>query len=250
MGGAMIGVMLFTGLYAQGCGVFRTGTDPSETFDDAPAVPAADAETTAPMPEPTSTPTPAVPTAKTVERDAAWLDEAVADALTFMVQPGTEAEDVTPEEAARVRAFFASHPEYADEEKRWELAAHACGIGLEGAHTFLTHPPPKTAVRQSVDATGWVVAVMHTTDHCTSDDFGWYMAEAQEVARASGALVVWAGPNHDAVELMHDGKVTKRFALTGEAEVTILRDGNEPAFVSYGPGMDSEVRSILAVDAP
>ena len=31
--------------------------------------------------------------------------------------------------------------------KRWELAAHACGIGLEGAHTFLTHPPPARPTR-------------------------------------------------------------------------------------------------------
>ena len=167
----------------------------------------------------------------------------------FLVQPGTEEEERTPEQVAAVRGFFADHPEYQDEDKRNRLADHACGLGLEGAHAYLTSPPPKTAVRATVEGDAWRVVVMHTKVHCTSDDFGWYMAEAQEAAVAAGAQAVWAGPKHDAIELSVGGGKTERVSL-GEHDFLILRAGQDMVPVEYGPGMAGIVSEVLAEDAP
>ena len=148
-----------------------------------------------------------------------------------------------------MRQFFLAHPEYASAEKRESLAAHACGVGLEGAHAYVTNPPPKMAIRHAVVGDTWRVAVLHVTEKCVSDDFSWYTAEARAAATDAGVKVLWTGPDHDAVVLDKPDGTSERVPLGGEV-FTILRAGKPPVTVDYDLGMVKEVARILNEETP
>lgn len=163
-----------------------------------------------------------------------WIDGAVEEALAWEVQPGTTAEPDDGTRAAALRAFFAAHPEYADPARRQALAAHACGLGTEAAHAWLAAPPPRAPLVVEVAADAWEVFVAHADVHCTSDDWGWYAAEAAEAAGARGAVTGYGSPEHDVVVVRRAGVEVARAPLTGQGYL-LLAAGAAAAALDYAP---------------
>lgn len=188
-----------------------------------------------PVPPPIDVPAPAAPDA------AAWVDQAVDEAIAWEVMPGTTEEE-DPARRPVLRAFFESHPEYADAEARGPLSAHACGLGgTEAAHEWLTHPPPRTPVTVEVSGDDWRVFVAHADAWCTSDDWSWYSSEANTGAGARGAVIAYGGPDNDAVVVMSEGREVARAALSGQGFLA-LRAGAPSAEIAYDP---SAIESAL-----
>lgn len=183
---------------------------------------------------PLAPPAPPGPPAVAANGDPAWIAEAVAAALEWEVMPGTTGEPDDGTRAAALRTFFLAHPEYIDATLRERLASEACGLGTEGAHEWLTKPPPKTPAIVEVNTDAWEVFVAHSQYNCTSDDWSWYSSEASEAASARGAVTGYAGANNDVVVVQREGRELARIPVK-EQGFLAARAGAEPKELGYSP---------------
>jgi len=170
----------------------------------------------------------------TAEAPDAWIEEAVEDALWREIMPGTDGE---PDQSRRpaLRAFFKANPQYKNTDERERLWAHACGMdGAEAAHAYLTNPPPKTPVEVQVDRPDWRVFATYTDAHCTSDDWAWYTAEANQAAAKHGAVIGYGSADNTVLVVKMGDKELARFELEDTGYVA-LAPGKEPLLLSYGP---------------
>lgn len=179
-----------------------------------------------------ATPAPAAPNG-----DPAWVAQAVAEALVWEVMPGTTDEPDDGTRATALRTFFLAHPEYADAARRERLSNEACGLGTEGAHEWLTKPPPKTPAIVEVSTDAWEVFVVHSQYNCTSDDWSWYSNEASEASVARGAVRGYAGPDNDVVVVQRGRRELARIPVK-EQGFLVARAGAEPKEIGYGPTPD------------
>lgn len=207
-------------LLALACSGLPGGETP---VAEAPPVETPPAE--APPTEPTPAETPAN------GGDPAWVADAVKQALEWEIMPGTTGEP-EPGRADQLRTFFLAHPEYADPARREPLALHACGLGTEAAHTYLTSPPPKTPVEISVTTDDWRVVVAHASKHCTSDDWSYYTSEVGQALDARGVKYEYGGPDNDVAVVKRDGAEVGRIPLTGQG-FAAARAGKAPIEVEY-----------------
>ena len=174
----------------------------------------------------------------------AWVEEAVEDALDNEIMPGTTGEPEPGREDA-LRAFFQAHPEYRDAERRAPLWEHACGLGgTEEAHEYITNPPPKAPVEVEVEGDDWRVFVAHAAGHCTSDDWGWYTAEATESAQAFGAVTAYGNADTDALVIRSKGKELLRMPLSGKGYI-VARASQAPKQLGYDPSVSRAVKSYF-----
>ena len=180
--------------------------------------------------------------------EPAWIDQAVQEALDWEIMPGTSGGEEDPARPQVLRAFFLSHPEYADPEQRQRLSAQACGFdGTEAAHEYLAHPPARTAVTVEVDVAEWRVLVPIVDVHCTSDDWSWYSNEASEAAVARGAVTSYGGADNDVLVVMSGGTELARVPLVGQGFLAV-RAGAGPLEIDYDPSVIE--RSLEAYFGP
>ena len=194
----------------------------------APSAPPA----TSPVPSPPaeSVPPSSPPPAKPV---AAWVEAAVEEALWAEVMPGST-DEPAPGRKAALRTFFEAHPEYRDPDKREPLWAHACGLGgVEGAHKWLTHPPPKTPEVVTVDTDDWKVFAAFTDHHCTSDDWAWTTAETNQAAMEHGAVTGYGNADNNVLVVKLKNKEVARLTFEGTGYVA-LRAGQKPLAMDDG----------------
>jgi hypothetical protein len=162
-----------------------------------------------------------------------WIDEAVAEALSWEIMPGTEAEEDDGTRAAALRAFFAAHPEYADPAKREALGRHGCGPDLtEGAHAFLNSRTPKETVYVDAPGTGWGLVAAYADVLCTSDDWTWFTAEVNQAASERGFLTTYADAKAGTIVVREGGKEVGRAVLEGQGYV-LMKAGARPVLVGH-----------------
>jgi hypothetical protein len=201
--------------------------------------------------EPPPTPMPPQPPASAEVAAPAgdWIAAAVDEALSFEVMPGTTGEEDDGTRAAALRTFFETHPEYSDPARREALAMHACGLdGTEAAHEFLVNPPPKEPVLVDVVAEDWKVFVTHADSYCTSDDWGWYSAEAGQFATARGAVTAGGSPTNDVVIVRREGTEVARAPLSGQGWL-MLRSGKPAEELPYDPSFQDAMEAYLGAAA-
>ncbi len=211
--------LLWIGLpLALACGGLTTSQATPPVPSDAPeAAPQADLQ----APQAPETPT-------------TWVDQAVEEALANEIMPGTSGDEDDGTRAAALRKFFEAHPEYQDPARREPLWAHACGLGTEGAHDYLTNPPPKKEEVVEVTDEDWKVFVAHSGAACTSDDWSWYTHEVSEAAAARGAVLGHGDMDTNMVIVKRNGVEVARAPLTGFGWLA-LRAGKPPLDIDYDP---------------
>lgn len=153
-----------------------------------------------------------------------WIDEAVALALEWEVQPGTSPEE-DPERPGQLRTFFEAHPEYSDSEKLYQLQDPACAFGIEGAHERLGAKKEPLVVEVSSD--DWRVMVAVAGGFCTSDDWAWFTNEVQETVKQKKITYEYATADNDVLVIRRAGKELLRRPLDGQGYV-MLAAGKEP----------------------
>lgn len=199
-----------------------------------PAVPAV------PPPPPAAEPPPPPP-------PPAWIDDAVTDALEWEVMPGTDGEP-EPGRAEELRAFFTTHPQYADAETREGLADGACGLGgVEAAHERLQAPPTPEPLVVEVEGDDWAVVIGHVDVLCTSDDWAYYSHEAMTAAEELGATVGYANADVSALVVRSSDRELARVPLEGQGFLG-LKAGGEPTAIGYDPGAPDSLREWLESD--
>lgn len=187
---------------------------------------------------------PAAPAAPAAREAPAWLDEAVEAALEWEIMPGTTGEP-TPERAEELRAFFASHPEYEDPQRRALLADPACGLAsTEAAHELLQAPAETEPLVVEVSGEGWAVVVAHVDVLCTSDDWTTYSHDALQAGADAGATTAYASADNPVVLVRAGEQELARVALEGQGFL-VVRAGQEPAEIGYDPSAPEQVRVTL-----
>ncbi len=190
---------------------------------------------------------PAEPAPAEAPEASAWVEEAVEAALEWEIMPGTSGEPA-PVRAGELRAFFTSHPEYADPERRGQLADPACGLGsTEAAHERLQSPPEATPLVVEVTRKDWAVVVAYADVMCTSDDWTYYSHDALEAGEQAGALTAYANADEPVVIVRSGEEELARVPLEGQG-FKVLRAGEDPREIGYDPSAPEEIRRTLSGD--
>lgn len=185
----------------------------------------------------------APPTAEapSASNDPEWIASAVDEALQWEVMPGTS-DEPKPGRSEALRTFFLAHPEYADEGRRAKLAEHACGLGTEGAHDWVTKPRPETPLKVTVSAPDWKVVVAHSSNNCTSDDWSWFNDQVHTGTTERGVGWGYGAPENDVLVVQRDGKEVARHALRGQGYL-LVKAGSPPQEVEHSPA-DSVLEEV------